>query len=65
MTLKDSYTLEDQDGFFSNSFAIATQNIDMGWAKCLGCALVDSQVARNGASRSEECEACFTRYCFA
>lgn len=70
-TSNPTYTPEAQQSFFDNSFAIATQTNgtstnateSASWVKCLGCALVDAQVARNGVIRSAECEKCFSQWC--
>lgn len=45
-------------------FAIASQSSSTTWPKCLACAIVDSQLTRNGVARSAECQACFTQYCY-
>ncbi|KAK4703987.1 lysophospholipase, partial [Phenoliferia sp. Uapishka_3] len=58
------YTVDDQQGFFNNGFALATQSESPTWSSCLACALVDAQLIRNGDSRSLQCAACFVEYCY-
>ncbi|EGG07467.1 uncharacterized protein MELLADRAFT_62630 [Melampsora larici-populina 98AG31] len=62
-----TYTGAQIDGYFENGFAIATQSIgttqDPTWPACLGCALIDRQLQRNGTPRPPQCEDCFSRYC--
>lgn len=60
----NSYTVEQTHGFFDNGFAIATQSGSATWSTCLACALVDTQVARNGDARSPQCDNCFSEYCY-
>ncbi|KAL8286878.1 hypothetical protein RQP46_003884 [Phenoliferia psychrophenolica] len=59
-----SYSVEEQQGFYDNGYAIATQNGSSTWPSCLACALIDAQQARNGAARSSQCSDCFSRYCY-
>ncbi|KAJ9127492.1 hypothetical protein QFC24_000901 [Naganishia onofrii] len=34
------------------------------WPQCLTCAFMDNAVMENGGTRSAECEACFSRFCW-
>ncbi|KAJ9104240.1 hypothetical protein QFC19_004057 [Naganishia cerealis] len=34
------------------------------WPQCLTCAFMDNAVTENGGTRSAECEACFSRFCW-
>lgn len=63
-TTTATYSVQEQQSFFDNGFAIATQSLSSTWPACLACALVDAQVVRNGATRSVQCQACFTEYCY-
>jgi lysophospholipase len=37
---------------------------DSSLPRCVTCAMMDNAVMENGGSRSAECEACFSRYCW-
>ncbi|MBW0487391.1 hypothetical protein O181_027106 [Austropuccinia psidii MF-1] len=66
-TMKAKYTDEEVNGFFRNSFLIATQKNstlnDVEWPACLACALIDRQRQRQGDLQTTQCERCFKRYC--
>ena len=55
------YSVVEQQGFYSNGFAIATAGKNK---ECLACAIIDAQQTRNGVARTTQCEACFDDYCF-
>ncbi|KAF7979185.1 hypothetical protein HWV62_43467 [Athelia sp. TMB] len=55
------FSAAQQQGYYANGFAIATA---AGNGACLACAMVDAQLARNGAARSAQCQVCFADYCY-
>ncbi|WAQ90511.1 hypothetical protein PtA15_12A501 [Puccinia triticina] len=66
-TMQTHFTGEEIDGFFKNSFLIATQKNstlnDPEWPECLGCALIDKQQQRSNKPRTPQCTQCFKKYC--
>ncbi|KAI9605656.1 hypothetical protein H4Q26_004021 [Puccinia striiformis f. sp. tritici PST-130] len=63
----DDFTGDEIDGFFKNSFLIATQKNstlnDPEWPECLACAIIDKQQKRSNLSRTPQCVRCFKKYC--
>lgn len=66
-TLQTDYSWQEIDGFFQNGFYIATQSnstyVDPEWPACLACAMIEKQRIRNLQNRTDQCSACFSRYC--
>ncbi|KAA1093627.1 hypothetical protein PGTUg99_010716 [Puccinia graminis f. sp. tritici] len=66
-TLQTDFTGDEIDGFFKNSFLIATQKNstlnDPEWPECLACALIDKQQKRLNNPRTPQCIRCFKKYC--
>ncbi|KAH6644279.1 lysophospholipase [Boeremia exigua] len=55
------------EGVLINSFDIVTQGngtLDAEWPSCVACAAIDRSLARVGMRRSDQCEKCFTKYCW-
>jgi lysophospholipase len=55
------------EGVLVNSFDIVTQGngtLDTEWPACVACAAIDRSLARVGMSRSDQCEKCFSKYCW-
>lgn len=63
-TFTPTYSVADQISFFNNGFAIATQNQSPSWSSCLACAVIDTAVKRSGGVRTDQCQSCFTKYCY-
>ncbi|POW17571.1 hypothetical protein PSTT_00288 [Puccinia striiformis] len=66
-TMQTDFTGDEIDGFFKNSFLIATQKNstlnDPEWPECLACAIIDKQQKRSNLSRTPQCVRCFKKYC--
>ncbi|KAH9455027.1 hypothetical protein Pst134EA_033081 [Puccinia striiformis f. sp. tritici] len=66
-TMQTDFTGDEIDGFFKNSFLIATQKNstlnDPEWPECLACAIIDKQQKRSNLSRTPQCVRCSKKYC--
>lgn len=65
--LKFSYTDEEKKAMYTNGFEIASRlnsTIDEQWPKCVGCAMIKREQERQGIQPSEECQQCFSDYCW-
>lgn len=66
-TFKMSYDYDERDSIIQNGFEVATRaNLteDSDWVTCVGCAIIRRQQERLGEEQSEECQKCFTKYCW-
>ena len=67
-----SYTQTEIGGpqmneIFVNSFDLLTQGngtLDQEWSTCLGCAAIERSLAKVGMERTEQCDKCFSKYCW-
>ncbi|KAG7191920.1 Lysophospholipase 1 [Scheffersomyces spartinae] len=63
-TYQLQYPEEQRDAMIDNGFDIAANFVDSEFRKCVGCAIIRRTQERNGTPQSEECKACFDRYCW-
>lgn len=66
-TFKLSYDTDVRDQVITNGFNVMSQNngtIDSEWRSCLGCAIVLREQQRRGVTPTEQCQKCFTKYCW-
>ena len=65
--IQNTFVPEQISEIFVNSFNILTQGngtLDAEWPVCLGCAAIDRSLPKVGMQRSQQCEQCFSRYCW-
>lgn len=61
------YSMTERDEMIQNGFNVMTQNngtLDSEWRTCLACAVVLRSQQRRGESPTEQCQKCFTKYCW-
>ncbi|RDW34665.1 lysophospholipase [Yarrowia lipolytica] len=63
-TDKMDYSSDEQTGMISNGFAVASNNGDLKWAQCVGCAGILREFQRTGKELPETCQACLKEYCY-
>lgn len=66
-TGKLSYTNEEQERSITNGFNMMTRSngtLDDNWDKCLGCASLLREFQRRDADVPNDCEQCFSDYCY-
>lgn len=66
-TYKLSYSNEERDAMIQNGFEVASRNnrtLDSEFAACVGCAIVRREQERQGIEQSEQCQLCFSKYCW-
>lgn len=66
-TFKLSYETEERDAMIQNGFEVASRynlTIDEDWPKCVACAIIRRSQERNNETQSEECQQCFSDYCW-
>ncbi|KAH8598887.1 lysophospholipase [Bisporella sp. PMI_857] len=59
-TAKMQYSAAETVAMVANGAAVMSQNNSVEWARCLGCAIMDS----TGSSLPSSCTACLQKYCF-
>lgn len=66
-TFKLSYDTDERDQVITNGFNVMSQNngtLDSEWRACVGCAIVLREQQRRGVTPTEQCQKCFTKYCW-
>lgn len=66
-TFKMSYDDDERDGLINNGYNIVTQlngTLDSEWRTCVACAIILREQQRRGDSPTEQCQKCFTNYCW-
>ncbi|KAG5363329.1 Lysophospholipase 2 [Yarrowia sp. B02] len=63
-TVKLDYSSDEQAGMIQNGFAVASNNGDLKWAQCVGCAGILREFQRTGQELPETCKACLQKYCY-
>ena len=62
-----AFMRSQMNDIFVNSFNQITQGngtLDAQWPVCLGCATIDRSLGKMGMNRTEQCEQCFSKYCW-
>ena len=59
-TFKLQYDPDDTDAMIRNGNAVATNNGDAAFGKCVGCVVMK----KTGTTLPEACQQCFTDYCY-
>lgn len=66
-TFKLSYEDEEKRAIIQNGFEVASRlnrTLDDEWSVCVACAIIRREQERQGVEQSEECQKCFTEYCW-
>ena len=61
------FTTEEISGVIENGYNVATQGnstYDAEWGACVGCAIIQRELERRNQSQTEQCQQCFSRYCW-
>jgi lysophospholipase len=59
-TAQTQINVTQTESMIANGVAVMSQNDSAEWATCLGCAIMEG----TGSTLPDECEACFSQYCF-
>lgn len=66
-TFKLSYEDDEKRSIIQNGFEVASRlngTLDDEWKTCVACAIVRREQERQGIAQSEQCQKCFTEYCW-
>ena len=66
-TFKMTYSTDELGGMIENGYNVATRGNsteDAEWGACVGCAIIQRELERRNQSQSEQCQRCFSRYCW-
>jgi lysophospholipase len=66
-TFQLSYSQSEVAGMIQNGYETATQNngtTDPEWPACLACAIIQRESERQNLTQSQQCQQCFSRYCW-
>lgn len=62
-----SFTDQEKKAIITNGFETVSRlngTIDKNWSKCVACAVIRREEERQGLDQSEECQDCFSNYCW-
>lgn len=63
-TYQLQYLLVQRNSMIDNGFNIASNIGQDDYRKCVGCAIIRRTQERKGIQQSDECKACFDKYCW-
>lgn len=66
-TFKMTYTDSEKKSMIRNGFEVASRRnltLDAEWKVCVACAIIRRSQERMNQAQSEQCQQCFSRYCW-